>query len=413
MPLQNNNHPTINLLDPEVRNNPYPIYAQMRRERPVCQVEPGGLWAITRHKDIEFAFKHPELFSSTGCRPLLEPEWISHNPLARSIGASDPPEHGMLRALVNRGFTARSIAHLAPSVQNIADGLADSLLEEPEFDFVSRLCTPLPGQVICDLAGLEGVDYNTIAGWAEHMLSITPVRPSAERIQSIEKSLSEMVKYLSEAIARHRKKPQDDVLSTLIAASVNGRSLTQDELVGFMSSLVAAGLETTRHLLANTMLSFLEHPNNYQRLRAHPDEIPAYTEEVLRHNAPVHGTCRITTQEVVVQDTAIPKGALVLLLIGSANRDPDRFEDPDRFNPNRVQGQLAFGHGVHFCMGAPLARLEAIACTRALIERFERFELIRHPVTWNSSALTRGPSSLFVRGTPAVSRRPMDCQRSA
>ncbi len=365
----------------------------------MCQVEPGGIWAISRFADVEYAYKHPEIFSSAGVRALFEPEWIAHNPIAHSLLTADPPEHGPLRALVNRGFTARSMARLEPRIRELANGLVARFSDRQEGDFVSAVCQPLPAQVICEVAGLDDVPYESLNRWVEDLASIAPVRPSDERVAALQNSLDEMARLFGEAVEKRRTEPQDDILSALLGANIEGRSLDDEELMAFMFALVPAGFETTRHLLANTMLTFARSPESYKHLRAHPEEIPAYIEEVLRYEPPVHGIFRLTTQEVTLRNTTIPAHALVLLLMGAANRDPERFAKPDVFDPSRTERHIGFGHGIHFCIGAPLARMEAVAVVEALLERFERFACMSPP-QWCVSPIVRGPTTLPIRGIP-------------
>ncbi|KIG17911.1 putative cytochrome P450 hydroxylase [Enhygromyxa salina] len=389
-------HP-INLFDPAVRSNPYPTYAALR-EAPVQQVGPMGAWAVTRYADVQYALRHPELFTSTAFEAILRPAWLPHSPVADSILAKDGAEHSKLRALVTKAFTPKSIAALGPRVTAIATELAEAMRGRERLEFISAFATPLPARIIAEILGLDPALHQHFETWSDHITSITPVEPPREFADAIRKTIADMERYLCEVIEARRANPQDDIVTTLIHAEIDGDTLSDADILGMMFILLPAGFETTRHLLANAMLAFIERPNDYAELRSDPGLIPGFVEELLRHDASVQSVVRVTTQDVEIGGTKIAAGSMVMMLIGATGRDPSVYEDPERFNVRREETtSLAFGHGVHFCLGAALARLEARAGIEALVARFASFELDAAELQWNLSPTVRGPVKLPIR----------------
>ena len=392
----------IDLLTRANRENPYPTYARLRRERPVCQVDPGRIWAISRYADVQYAFKHSELFSSGAFQAAFKPEWLPHNPLGDSIIAMDPPIHAKLRALVSRAFTSRGIARLEPFVRAAAAGLAEKLRDVGEAEFLAEFGVPFPAQIIAETLGVDPSLHRSFKRWSIAMATITAPPTEASKAE-LRHTVTEMERYMTEVIRERRRAPTDDTVSDLIRAQVNGQALTDADIIAFLFLLLPAGLETTTNLLANVMLGFLERPGDMTALRERPDTIPAYVEEVLRYDPPVQAMLRVATQDVELSGTTIPAGATVIVLIGAANRDEARFADPDRFDPSRPgnAGDMAFGHGIHFCLGAPLARMEVRIAIEELVARFRGVELLSDSLDWFDSLTVRGPTALPLRFLPA------------
>jgi cytochrome P450 len=390
----------IHLMTPELRANPYPFYAEMRRARPVVQVEPAGMWAVSRHEDVAFVLKHPELFSSQGFRAAWEPAWLGYNPIARSILAMDGAPHAKLRAFVTRAFGARALARIEPRIRELAAGLAGELAAAGEADFISTFALPLPAFVIADLLGLDRSLWRRFKQWADDVVSVTPVPQSPEQAARVRASIAELTGYCSEVIAARRRAPIDDFMSDLIRAEVDGQSLSDEELVSFAAVLLLGGFDTTTYLLANAVRILAERPELTSALRADPAAIAGFVEEVLRFDAPVHGLPRIALEEVTLGGATVPRGSLVLALIGSANRDERAFQEPDRFNMRRGEHGIPFGFGIHACIGAGLARLEARLSLEALLARARGF--IRPPgeLEWNCSLTVRGPVAMPIRLVP-------------
>ena len=391
----------VNLFAPEVRSDPYPTYARLRRDAPVQQVEPMGLWAVSRYQDVEYVLKNPQVFSSSGFEALLKPAWLPHNPIGDSILVKDGAGHAKLRALLSRAFTPKSIARLEVRIREIAAALAGRLSTLGEADFVAEFCSPLPGRVIAEIIGVDPELHREFKRWVGHLTMISPMYPGDELAAAIRTTVSEMEGYLKEVLAARRRAPKDDMVSDLIGAEVDGHRLTDDEIIAFLFVLLPGGLETTMHLLATIMLGFTQRPDEFARLRADRSLVPAYVEEALRKEPPLHGILRLTLAEVDIAGVRVPPAAMVLVLLGSANHDETKFVEPERFDVARDKKTgFPFGHGAHFCLGAPLARLEARIVIEELVARFRGFERLPGELEWNVAVVVRGPVALPIRVLP-------------
>ena len=391
----------INLLDPEVRANPFPSYVRMRLEGPVQQVQPGGFWAVSRAQDVEFVLKNPQIFPS-GFEPIFKPAWLPHNPLGDSMVTKDGPAHAKLRALVSRAFTPRALARLEPQIRAICVEVAERLAVIQECDFIEEVCARIPGLVIADLLGLDRKLHAKFKRWVGHLITVSPVYPGDDLAEAIRASIHELEGYLQEVITARRNAPRDDTVSDLIAAEVDGQVLTDAELISFLFLLLTAGFDTTTNVIAMALIDFDRRPEMFTLLREDPKQIPAYLEELIRIDPPGHSIFRITAVDTELGGVALPRGSMVMLLLASANRDESRFPEPTRFDPTRgSQGAYSFGHGVHYCLGSALARLEARCILEELATRFVRFEKPPGEIQWNTSVHARGPVTLPFRAIPA------------
>ncbi|WP_437722261.1 cytochrome P450 [Sorangium sp. So ce861] len=387
----------LNLLSPELRANPYPFYAELRRSAPVCQVDPGGLWALSRYDDVAFALKNTELFSAQGGRVAVLPPWLDRNPIADSLLLMDPPEHTRTRALVSRAFSTRVIPRLEPVLRAVTREFVERLTPGRELDFDAELAMPLPAAAIADLLGLDPALRAHFQRWTADFVATAAATP--EMRPGIRTTIVELERYLLEVIAARRAAPRDDLVSDLLSARVDGVALTEPELVSFLFLLLAAGFESTTHLLNAALVLLMDHPEVYARIRADRALIPAFLEEALRFEPPAQIALRQAKADVEIRGVTVPAGAFVAALIGSANRDERVFPDPDRFDIDRErQVGLSFGHGVHFCIGAALARAEAKIGLEVLASLPGRFERAggRAP-EWNLSLLMRGLKECWVR----------------
>lgn len=386
-----------NLFAPDVRRNPYPTYARLR-DAPVQQVEPGGFWAVSRHEDVEHVLKNPQVFSSAGFGALLKPSWLPHNPIADSMLTKDGPGHAKLRALVSRVFAPRAIARLEPRVRAIAAELCDRLATLGEADFVDAFAVPFTGRVIAEILGVDPVLTGEFQEWTRHISMISPLYPGDELANAIRGTVSKMEGYLKEVLEGRRRQPVDDTVSDLVGAEIEGSALTDEEIIAFLFLLLQGGFETTQHLLSAIVLGFMERPDDLTELGADRSRIATYVEESLRKEPSVHGAPRITTVDAEIGGVKVPRGSMVLLLLGSANHDPSVFSAPERFDAGRsTQRSLAFGHGAHFCLGAPLARLQARIAIEELASRFRAFDRLPGELQYNLSTVVLGPLSLPIR----------------
>ena len=387
----------VNLFAPQVRKDPYPTYARMRMGAPIQQIEPGGFWAVSRHEDVEAVLKNTQVFSSTAFAGFFRPDWLPHNPIADSIVCLDGLDHARLRSLLSRAFTPRAIARMEPRIREIVADLCDGMARLGDLDFVSDFCGPLPGRVVAELLGIEPALHREFRRWVGHLAAVSPLYPGDEMASAIRANVAEMEGYFRDVVAARRKAPQDDMVSDLVRAEIDGAALTDRDIVSFLFILLPAGFETTMHLFATMMLRWAAQPETFARLRADRALIPAYVEESLRIEPPVHGVMRITMAETEVGGVKVPPGAMVLVLLGSANHDEAKIPSPERFDPSRKHAGLAFGHGPHFCLGAPLARLEARVAVEELTARFRGFERLPGEIEWNVAFHVRGPTALPIR----------------
>ncbi|HEX8438033.1 cytochrome P450 [Archangium sp.] len=382
-----------NLFAPDTRANPYPLYAELRRNAPVFQVDPGGFWAISRYDDVLAVLKNPRLYSSEGFLLFSEKPWLPRNALEDTLLAMDPPRHDQLRSLISRAFGAKALARLEPRIRACAEELASRIPSGRTVDFVEAFSMHLPSFVIGTLLGLPTSTHEHFKRWANDMVNVPGVADDDLVTQArTRQSLEEMDRYLNEAMEERRRHPQDDFVSDLLRVQVDGESLTPSEQMGFLNLLLVAGLETTVHLLNFLVQSLAEHPDVLARVREDRSRVPAFIEEVLRYHAPVQSVLRLTTAEVELHGVRLPPGSPVLALIGSANRDETHFNEPDRFDISRTgTNNMPFGHGAHFCIGAALARMEARIAMETLLDRFQRFEVKTDRFEWNYSLTVRGP----------------------
>ncbi|HEX2297740.1 MAG TPA: cytochrome P450 [Pseudonocardiaceae bacterium] len=398
----------LGALGEDFTRDPYPFYAKLRAQGPVHRVRlPEGpeAWLVVGHDAARAALSDPRLSKEwRNAAPRLGVGSVASGP---HMLVTDPPDHTRLRKLVAREFTFRRVDGLAPRVQEMTDELLDAMLARPDgrADLVEALSFPLPIGVICELLGVPGLDRERFRRWSNTVVELVPG-------EAQETAVLELTEYLARLIDRKRGESGEDLLSGLIRTTdEDGDRLSADELLGMTWLLLIAGHETTVNLISNGVLALLRHPEQMAALRADLSLVDDAVEEVLRYDGPVETpTYRFTLEPVEIAGTRVPGGGeLVLPVLADADRDPDRFPDPDRFDIRRarseddggpgVRGHLAFGHGVHFCLGAPLARLEARIVIRSLLERAPLLELDAAPDTllWRSGMLIRGPVRLPVR----------------
>jgi cytochrome P450 len=411
-------------LSEQHRRDPYPVYAHLRRDAPVSRVERNGGYAVARYADVVHVLRHPELFSSIAMQtaiaePLMKGMLGSGDPAdlalfaelartlpisladvlaSRSLIVADPPVHGPIRSLVNRGFTPRRIAALEPRVRAIARASLDALAGKSEFDLVGDFSVPLPVTVIAELLGVESERSADFKHWSDCAIAGSTGNLGMTRPETLLQGFAELGNYLIAAVEQRRKRPADDLISTLIRAEEGETALTPTEVVMFTLLLLVAGNETTTNLVGNALLALIDRPDELARVRRDPARIPALVEETLRWDGPIQLLFRTARQDVELGGVAIPAGALVMPLLGSANRDDAFFADAERFDVSRAtQGHLAFGLGTHFCLGASLARLEARVALEELLPRYARFERVEPAVEYVDSFLVRGPKRLPLR----------------
>jgi cytochrome P450 len=381
---------------PEVIANPYPTYHRLRREDPV-HLSPLGIWALSRYDDAATLLRDPR-FGRRGFQQILESRF-GRQGLGQSMLFQDPPDHTRLRTLVNKGFTPRVIEGMRSHIQQVVDGLLDQVKAAGRMDVVADLAYPLPVIVICEMVGVPAEDRDKFRDWSYAIArSLDAIAvPNEELARRANEAQDALTAYFARLIEERRRAPRPDLLSALIAAEEAGDRLTTQELFATGILLFIAGHETTVNLIGNGTLALLRNPDQMQRLRAEPGLIASAVEELLRYDSPVQRTGRLLYEDVTIDGKTIPKGSIAVALIGAANRDPAHFPDPDRLDITRSDNRhLAFGWGIHFCLGAPLARLEGQIAFSTLLRRFPRLALAADQVEYRETSTLRGLRELPV-----------------
>ena len=388
-------------LSPAFYADPYPAYRRLRETDPVW-LSPLGLWILTGYDDCVMSLRDPR-FGRDGFEAILSAQYGEESEpgrLPRSMLFRDPPDHTRLRSLVNRAFTPRVIEGMREQIEGVVHRLLDRVQGRGQMDVIADLAYPLPVTVICDMLGVPVADHEQIRAWSSDTIRSLdaigiPSDPSIiERGRAGRRGIAE---YFRGLLPERRRHPRADLLSSLIAAEEQGDRLTEGELLATCVLLFIAGHETTVNLIGNGLLALLQHPDQLERLRREPGLISRAVEELLRFDSPVQRTARITNAEVELGGKTIPKGAFVVTAIGAANRDPAHFPDPDRLDIARADNRhIAFGFGIHFCLGAPLARVEGQLAIGALLERMPRLRLAGPERQWRESSTLRGLKTLPV-----------------
>ena len=357
------------------------------------------MWVLSRYADVAAAFRDAETYSSQGFRAAFAPEWLGDDRMASLLLLLDPPEHTTLRRVINRQFGQELLISLERPLRAFLTRTVAALDPSREIEVVGELSTPIAAAVMAMILGVPAEHHVRFKQWVDRIGSITPFEPDPQTAAAIRRAIEEEYAYFGEVLERRRSDPGNDMVSLLLRTEVEGRSLTTEELIGFLVLLLGAGIDTSIHLLSKSILLLAERPELLGRLRSDRGLIPAFVEEMLRFDPPTHALPRFTTREVRYESTTIPAQSLVLLLLASANRDPAQYSEPDAFRLERaVRGSLAFGHGPHLCVGAALARFEARLALESILERFVNFERnASEPIEWDRTLHTRGPLRLPMR----------------
>src|SRR5215211_7423477 len=407
----NDSFSLLNLQREEIRANPYPFYEQLREHDPIHWDEEMGFWVLTHYADIDSLYTDERFSRAQGLmrnfqrlseseRQIVEPVYHS---FSKTVFYADPPYHTHLRGLMNHAFTPRRVERLRPYVQRIVNELLDTAQANSEMDVIRDLAYPLPVMVIAELLGLPAGDRARFKKWSDDLFAMlgTVRKKPLDLLEHAAQSLKEMTDYVRDLSQKRREHPQDDLSTALLLVTGSGEScphhfdtssvhgmgqvihekevpsaLAEEELVSNINILLSTGHETTTHLIGNGLLALLQHPVELQRLRAQPASLPSTIEEMLRYDSPVQITYRSALKDANIKGKLIRKGDLVNTILGSANRDPQRFSKPDRFDIMRNEGRhLGFGLGIHFCIGAPLVRLEAQIVFETILRRFPKIGL--------------------------------------
>ncbi len=388
----------------EFFEDPWDVYRWLRDEAPIYHHEALGFYAVSRYEDCVEVHRDVATYTSTKGLNLGQLTTVGFAELARESSSMmimmDPPMHDRLRKLVNRAFTPRRIADWEPVVQRVIDGYLDGLDGATEFDVTVDFAGPFPIEIICEILGVPSGDRQQLRHWTDLMLELDEGSPFPKP-QGIEASIS-IMRYMHALVTDKRKAPSDDMIGHLIEAQVEREdgtveALTDDEITGFLGLLVGAGSETVTKLVGNAAMTFEEWPDERERLKADPSLAPSAVEECLRWKAPSQYQGRYSLQDRAFHGTTIPAGNPVLIVTGAANRDERAYEDPDRFDIVRT-GPLgiAFGHGIHYCIGAHLARLEGRTAFNELYRRWPDLKVDLDGIRYVHMANVAGPASVPV-----------------
>ncbi|GAA3002808.1 cytochrome P450 [Streptosporangium longisporum] len=392
--------------NPEFVAHPYDAYDELRRERPVDFFEPTGQWLVARHADVNALLRDRRLGRSylhvaTHAEFGRPDDPGFQDPFWRVIRAGmldvEPPVHTRLRRLVSKAFTPRMVEALRPKVARMAGRLVDDFVERGGGDLIAEVAEPLPVAVIAEMLGVPEADRHLLRPWSARICGMYELRPSVEAQHAAVRAAEEFSAYLVDLARVRRADPGDDLISALALVADEGDRLTEEELVGTCVLLLNAGHEATVNVTGNGWWALFRNPAELERLRADPGLLPTAIEELMRWDTPLQMFERWVLEDVSVGGVDIPRGAEVALLFGSANRDPEVFADPGRLDVGRADNpHISFGAGIHFCLGAPLARIELIESFGALLRKAPRMEPVAEP-TWGPGYVIRGLTSLDVR----------------
>ncbi|WP_412027174.1 cytochrome P450 [Deinococcus yunweiensis] len=362
--------------------NPFPWYAALRAAAPVMRDPQSGMWMVFDYAGVQRTLSDWKMFSSQRGRPQGKD---AEHALSTSLISTDPPRHRQLRSLVEQAFTPRQVRALEPRIAELVDELLSAVQGTGGMDFIRDFAYPLPVIVIAEILGIPASDRDAFKRWSD---AVVTGDPSGSR---------EMGAYFARLIEQRRVEPGDDLISGLIAAQLEGEHLDTQELLGFCILLLVAGNETTTNLLANTLLCWQDAPDAHAQVLADRALLPGTIEESLRFRSPVQSMFRVAAQDVELGGQLIPEGSPVLAWIGAANCDPAQFPDAGTFDPARTPNRhLAFGNGIHFCLGAPLARLEASVALGAVLDRLTNLRVVDTPLEPIPSQIVYGVKSLPV-----------------
>ncbi|MCU1350282.1 MAG: bioI [Acidobacteria bacterium] len=388
----------INLASPDFYADPYPTYRKLREsDAPYWQPHSGlggGMWLVTRYQDVALLLK--EGHTTKSALHLKRRDEIT--PFDHTMLAKDPPEHTRLRSLASLAFTPARVRAMEARIGLLVDELIDKVRGKGEMDFVAAFAMPLPAIVIAELLGVPPDDRNAFHEWSELIVRGTDELRSEADAKRGEKAGMALFSYFGKLIRSRRQEPQDDLISALVLARDAQDRLSENELLALCMGLLVAGHTTTANLLGNGLLTLLRHPEQLNLLKSNPELMPSAIEEMLRFESPVQrATFRLATKSVEIGGVTIPEGQQVSGVLGAANRDPEVFPDPDRFDVTRQPNRhLAFGHGIHFCFGAPLGRAEARIGFSRLLEQLPNLKLATETPNWGATTFFRGLDSLPV-----------------
>ena len=393
------------LLDPEVLADPYPLYRRLREEDPVHWDPYLHAWVVTRYADVVNVLHHYSASTRLAPERLEDLGMGGLSPIAalmvRMMLFLDPPEHGRVRRLASAAFTPRRVAVLREHIRQIAEGLVDGLGSGGRLEVIRGLANPLPAIVSAEMLGLPTADHELLKYWSQNfaeMLGIGNFQHNPGRAKKVLQTVEEMVAYFRAAVINEASNPTAGVINAFSTAEIDGDRLSEEEIIANLIITMVGAQETTTNLIGNGLLALLRQPDQLERLRSDPALLESAVEELLRYESPSQYTVRLAPAGAIIGDQEIPEGDAVVAVMGAANRDPDRFTDPDRLDLGREDNRhLAFGWAGHFCFGAPLGRLEGQIAFDVLLSRFSELSLDpRADIRWRPNLVLRGLTELHV-----------------
>jgi cytochrome P450 len=392
---------TIGFFVPELIANPYPIYHRLRGTDPVHWDQPSKSWIVTGYDDVASSLRNTLLSSArteTLRRRRADPELDPlFDGMKLTMLNNDPPTHTRLRGMVNKAFTPRAVETMTGQIQQLVDRFLDARQPAGRMEVIRDLAYPLPVIVIAHMLGVPASDMAKFKEWSDEQAILSSGVPTPEEMRRGWHARQQLLAYFQDVVAQRRTRPEKDLLTALVQAEEAGDRLTEAELLNNAALLLAAGNETTTNLIGNGLKALLENPEQLRKLQHNPALCESAVEEMLRYDSPVQFTSRIALEDLTLRGKKVRKGDRLILVLGAANRDPDRFPDPDRLDIARQDNHhIAFGAGPHFCLGAPLARLEARIAFATLLKRFPGLRLDGGPLEYRSNDNLRGLKSLPV-----------------
>ena len=392
----------FSLLDPQVLANPYPLYHRLRAEDPVHWDPFLHTWIVTRHVDVLQVLHSFSANRSPSPEQLAEMGLSAVNPIAqimvRQMLFMDAPAHTRLRSLASAAFTPARVAQMRSHIQDIADGLLDTVISKGHLDVIAEFAAPLPAIVTAEMLGVPVADHDKLKNWSMDFAEMFGnFQHNPNRFSHVLRSVNEMTAYFRSAMAEQREQPRNGLVTAFMTAEIEGSKLSDDEIVANLIVTMVGGQETTTNLIGNGLLTLFRHPEQMAIVQQDFSRIPAAIDEMLRFESPIQHTVRLAPDDVILNGKQIRKRQAVMAVMGAANRDPERFPDPDRFDIGRKDNRhLAFGAGAHTCFGAPLARLEGQIAFETIFRRLSNLKLEPAPLVWRYNLGFRGLDALRV-----------------
>lgn len=391
------------LSGPDIFANPYPLYHRLRSDYSVHLDSHLGCWVVTSYKDVSSGLANRALSSERVMRGtiLQDPAWAELLPLFSYISHlmfyADPPRHTHIRSLINKALSARMVENWREHIQQVVDTLLDQVEAQGKMDVIADLAFPLPSQVVADMLGIPPHDRQQFKSWSDDLADFLGNPPTLDLCNRLLQSIKDFMCYMREIVADHQRSPRGDLVDALLQKDEQENELTEEELLVNCVGLFVGGHETTTNAIGNGLLALLRNEGEFQKLRDNPALLSSAVEECLRYDSPVQFTARSARQTTEIGEKKVYKGQSVMLMLGAANRDPAVFAAPDTFDISRQNNRhLAFGHNIHYCIGAPVARLELLVVFETLMKRLPSLRLADEQLVWNENLSFHGVKKLPV-----------------